>query len=42
VPASETVKALLGEVNDKSNDALDIALTKLAKTLSKRLTLEDD
>jgi hypothetical protein len=42
VPASETVQALLGQVNDKSNDALDIALTKLAKTLSKRLTLEDD
>ena len=42
VPASETVQALLGQVNDKSSDALDIALSKLAKTLSKRSRLEDD
>ena len=42
LPALETVQSLIGQVDDKSSDALDIALSKLAKTLSKRLMLEDD
>lgn len=42
LPGEETVRALLGQVDDKSNDALDRAMAKLAKTLSKRLSLEAD
>lgn len=42
MPAAETVQALLGQVDEGSNDALDRAMAKLAKTLSKRLSLEDD
>jgi hypothetical protein len=42
VPTSETVQALMGQINDKSSDVLDVAMAKLAKTLSRRLTPEDD
>lgn len=42
LPSSETVSAILGQVNNKSNDVLDLALANLANTLKKRIKLEVD
>lgn len=36
LPSHETVQAILSQVNEKSNDVLDLALANLAKTLLKR------
>lgn len=38
LPAPSTVKGILGQMDDKSNDVLDKALAKLAKTLWKRVS----
>lgn len=35
-PSNDTVLAILSQVNDKSNDVLDLALANLTKTLLKR------
>ena len=35
-PSNDTVTAILSQVDEKSNDVLDLALTKLAKTLLKQ------
>ncbi|QPK62498.1 DUF721 domain-containing protein [Methylomonas sp. LL1] len=37
LPSTETVQAILRQVDQKSNDVLDLALSRLAKTLRKRL-----
>lgn len=36
LPSAETVKMILGQVDDKSTDVVQIALTSLAKTLQRR------
>ena len=36
LPNYDTVNAILSQVNDKSNDVLDLALANLARTLLKR------
>ena len=40
LPSSETIQAILGQVDDKSNDVLNLALSRLGKTLRKRLEVE--
>lgn len=40
LPSVATVAAILGQIDDKSNDVLDLALGNLAKTLSKRVKPE--
>ncbi|MDD2760640.1 MAG: DciA family protein [Methylomonas sp.] len=37
LPSNETVEAIFSQVDEKSEDVLDKALTKLANTLKKRL-----
>ncbi|AEF98700.1 DciA family protein [Methylomonas methanica] len=37
LPSAKTIDDILGRVDDKSNDALDLALAKLGRTLKKRL-----
>lgn len=36
LPSAETVKMILGQVDDKSTDVVQVALTSLAKTLQRR------
>lgn len=42
LPSSKTVSMILGQVDDKSNDVLQVSLSNLAKTLGKRLEAEAD
>lgn len=37
LPSAKTIDGILGRVDDKSSDALDLALAKLGRTLRKRL-----
>lgn len=39
LPSAETVNGILGQVDDKSDDVLELALAKLGRTLKKRLAL---
>lgn len=42
LPAAATIDGVFGRLDDKSADALDVALAKLARTLKKRLALKAD
>lgn len=39
LPSAETVNGILGQVDDNSDDVLELALAKLGRTLKKRLAL---